>query len=151
MQKAQDIMTRAPKTVTPNVSVNELAKLLWENRLNGVPVVDTEGNLLGVVTESDLIDQTKKVHIPTVFNLLDSMIFLENPQKVDKELKKMAGTTVEDIYTKEVTCVKPDTPLDEIASIMSERKFHTIPVVADGDKLVGVIGKSDIIKTLAQS
>jgi predicted transcriptional regulator len=101
-----------------------------------------------VVTESDLIDQTKKVHIPTMISLLDSVIFLESSKKTEEEIKKMSGDTAQDICSDELISVAENTGLDEIATIMSERNVHTLPVIQD-NKLVGVIGKSDIIRSIA--
>jgi CBS domain-containing protein len=150
MLKAQDIMTNNVITVTEDMPVKELAKILSENKISGAPVIDNEGKLVGVVTESDLIDQTKKVHIPTVVSIFDSFLFLESPDRLEKDLKKMAASTVKDISSQEIVNVNKDTRLDELATLMSEKKVHTLPVV-DGDKLVGVIGKSDIIRTLAMN
>lgn len=127
--------------------VKELAQLLAKKNISGAPVVDDNNQLVGIVTESDLIDQTKKIHIPTVVTILDSHFFLESTEKMEKEIKKIAGATVQDILTQPVVTVVEATPLDEIATIMAEKKIHTIPVV-DGDQLVGIIGKRDIIKTL---
>ncbi len=149
MLTAKEIMTREVITVSPDMEVGNLAALLWEKRISGAPVVDEEGELLGVVTESDLIDQTKKVHIPTVVTILDSVFFLENPDKMDKEIKKMTGSVVKDICADELVTIDEDTPLDEIATIMAEKNLHTLPVV-HGGKLVGVVGKSDIIRTLSR-
>lgn len=147
MLTAGEIMTKEIITVTPEMGVEELASLLWEKKIGGAPVVDAQGQLLGVVTESDLIDQTKKVHIPTVLSILDSMIFLENPAKLDQEIKKMTGTRVADIYSNKPVTVKETTTLEELASIMADRRVHTLPVTSDG-RLVGVIGKSDLIRAI---
>ncbi|MCK4838236.1 MAG: CBS domain-containing protein [Desulfobulbaceae bacterium] len=147
MHTAKEIMTRKIITVELDLAVSELADLFWENRIGGAPVVDESGKLLGIVTESDLIDQSKKVHIPTIMTILDSMIFLENPAKLDKEMKKMTGTKVKDIYSNEVVTVNEDTPMSELATIMADRRMHTLPVVKD-EKIVGVIGKADIIRNL---
>lgn len=148
MLTAGEIMTRELVTVGLEMGVRELAKLLWENKIGGAPVVDAQGQLLGVVTENDLIDQNKKVHIPTVLSILDSMIFLENPHKLDQEIKKMTGTKVQDIYTTEPVTVSENTTLEELASIMADRNIHTLPVLKEG-RLVGVIGKSDLIRALS--
>jgi CBS-domain-containing membrane protein len=147
MLTAKEIMSKEVITVATDTPVNELADLLWKKKIGGVPVVDDNGKLLGVVTESDLIDQNKKVHIPTVLTILDSMIFLENPAKIDKELKKMTGSTVGDIYSTEVVTVSEETPMYEVATIMANQKVHTLPVVKN-DKVIGVIGKADIIRNL---
>ena len=147
MQKAQDIMTKNVITVTPATTVTELAQLLASNKIGGAPVLDLSDTLLGVVTESDLIDQKKKIHIPTVVTILDSVFYLENPDRMEKEIKKIAGSTVGDIYTKDPITVDEETLIDEIATLMAEKNVHTLPVMR-GDTLVGVIGKKDIIKTL---
>lgn len=140
-------MTKNVITVTPETTVTELALLLSSHNIGGVPVLDSSGILLGVVTENDLIDQKKKIHIPTVVTILDSVFYLESPDKMEKEMKKIAGSTVGDIYTKTPRTVNEDTFIDEIATLMAEKNVHTLPVMR-GDKLVGVIGKRDIIKTL---
>ncbi|MFU8818370.1 MAG: CBS domain-containing protein [Desulfurivibrio sp.] len=149
MQVAQEIMSREVVTVGPEMPVEELAALLWEKRISGAPVVDEAGRLVGVVTESDLIDQAKKLHIPTAITILEAVIFLERAQKVEQEVNKMAGSRVRDICTSNPVTVTLDTPLDEIATIMAEKHLHTLPVMDNG-RLAGVIGKSDIIRTLAR-
>jgi predicted transcriptional regulator len=83
-----------------------------------------------------------------MISILDSVIFLESSKKTEKEIQKMAGNTVKDICAMKLVSVSEDTGLDEIATIMSENKVHTLPVMKD-DKLVGVIGKSDIIRSMA--
>lgn len=148
MLTAKDIMTTNVITVRQNTSVNELAEILWKNKISGAPVLDETGKVVSVVTESDLIDQKKKVHIPTMISILDSVIFLESSKKTEKEIKKMAGNTVQDICAKDFVSVAENTGLDEIATIMSEKNLHTLPVLQDGE-LVGVIGKSDIIRSMA--
>jgi CBS domain-containing protein len=149
MLSAKEIMTTDVITVQVDTTVKEVAVKLAENRISGMPVLDAEGNLTGVVTENDLIDRTKKIHIPTMITILDSVICLESDDKVEEEIKKMTGATAGDICSRNPVTVGEDTPLDEVATIMAEKKVHTLPVVSDG-RLVGVIGKSDIIKTLAR-
>ncbi len=147
MTKVAEIMTRKVLSVTPETSLRELAKILSDNNVNGVPVVDDEGDVVGVVCESDLVEQNKPLHIPTVFVILDSIIPLENPWRLQKEFKRIAATTVRDIFSKPAVCVEPDTDLQEVARIMSEQKKYTIPVL-DRGKLVGVVGKDDVIRGL---
>ena len=149
MLTAKDIMTKEVIVAQEDFLVKDLAKILAENRISGVPVINDEGEVIGVVTENDLIDQTKKVHIPTVVTILDSILYLENPARLAKDLAKMAGARVGEICSRNFIKVDKETPLDEIATIMSEKKVHTLPVMEE-KKLVGIIGKSDIIRTLAQ-
>ena len=149
MLTAQDIMTRSVITVREDATVRELATLFLAQNISGAPVVDANGRVIGVVTESDLIFQNKKVHLPTAVAILDAFIFLESPGKTAKELKKIAGARVGDICSHDLVSVTPETGLEELATLMAEKKVHTLPVLR-GDELVGVIGKSDIIRTIAQ-
>ena len=149
MLTAKDIMSTEVITVSPDLPVKELADILFKNRISGAPVVDENGSLVSVVTESDLIDQTKKLHIPTMISILDSVLFLGSPGKIKDDIKKMSGSVVRDIASAKLITVSENTPLDEIATIMAEKKVHTLPVMSAG-RLVGVIGKADIIRTLAQ-
>lgn len=149
MLKARDIMTTEVVTVTPQTGVRELAALLLDRKISGAPVVDEAGKVLGVVTESDLVFLNKKVHLPTAVAILDAFVFLESPEKTARELKKMAGTKVGDICSQTLISVSPEASLEELATLMAEQKVHTLPVMA-GDALVGVIGKADIIRTIAQ-
>jgi predicted transcriptional regulator len=148
MLTAKDIMTTDVITVRMDTTVRELAEILWKNRISGTPVLDDDDKVTCVVTESDLIDQSKKIHIPTMISLLDSVIFLESSKKTEEDIRKMAGNSVRDICSKELISVSEETGLDEIATIMAENKVHTLPVIKD-DKLVGIIGKSDIIRSMA--
>ncbi|MCW5205945.1 CBS domain-containing protein [Desulfobulbus sp. F5] len=150
MLTAKDLMSINVIAVTAETEVRELAKILAANRISGVPVVDGLGKVIGVVTESDLIFQNKKVHIPTAFAILDAFFFLEDPEKMEKEMMKMAGTKVKDIYTSNPLTVRQDTPLEEVATLMAEKKVHTLPVLDENGQLIGVIGTSDIIRMIAE-
>jgi CBS-domain-containing membrane protein len=148
MKTAEDIMSRKVITVSETTSVKELASTLLNNKISGVPVLDTAGKLVGIVTESDLIFQNKKLKVPAVIAILDSFLFLNNPDKMEKELKKIAGATVKDLCSEKVVTVRPDTPLDEIATMMIEKKMHTLPVVSETGEMLGIVGKKDIIRTI---
>ncbi len=149
MKKAKDIMSREVKIAHLDMPVQELASLLWENKISGVPVVDDEGKVVGVVTENDLVDQNKKLHIPTMVSFLDSVIFLESAKTFEKEIKKMTGSRVRDICSEQLFTVDEDAGLEDIASLISEKGVHTLPVLR-GDTLVGVIGKADLIRVMSQ-
>ena len=147
MLKAKDIMTRDVFTVQETTTLGELAGIIMQNHISGTPVVDKKGNLKGIVTENDLISQNRRLHIPTVLRLFDAFIPL-GTSKLENEIKRISATTVGDIYTKEVVAVDEETPLENIATIMAEKKIHLLPVVK-GEKLVGIIGKKDIIKGIS--
>ena len=148
MITAEEIMTRKVVTVNKSLSIKELSKLFIENRFNGIPVTDDNDNVIGVVTQGDLIEQNKNLHIPTVIALFDAVLFLESEKKFEADVKKLTGTTVEDIYHKNAISVSPDADINQVTTLMAEKDIHTLPVL-DGDKLVGVIGKRDVIRAMA--
>lgn len=141
-------MKKTVITVTPEMTVEELGRLFIEKDISGAPVVDSEGRLLGIVTENDLISRNKRFHIPTVLRLFDAFIPLKGSIAIEKEIRKISATVVSDICTKEVITIDMDTPLEEIATIMSEKKVHLLPVLSKGE-LVGIVGKHEIIKGIA--
>ncbi len=143
MIKAKDIMTSDVITIRSDATVEELARLLIEHRFSGVPVVNENGDLVGIVTEHDLISKNKRLHIPTVIRLFDAYIMLGSG-KMEDEMKKMAASTVEDICTKDVVSINEETTLEEIATIMSEKNIHLLPVLRD-KAVVGIVGKVDIV------
>ncbi len=150
MLKAKDIMSSSVLTVKMSTSIAEVAEIFHDNSIGGAPVVDDEGKLVGIITESDLIDQNKKLHIPTVVAIFDAVVYLESLRKFEEELRKMTGNKVKDLCSTDVVTVDADTPVNEIASIMADSHFHTIPVL-DNALLVGVVGKDDIVKTMAST
>ena len=147
MKTARDIMTRNVVTVKKDQPISDLSKLFIENHFNGVPVLDDAGKVIGVVTQSNLIEQNKNLHIPTVIALFDAVLFLESEKKFESDVKKLTGSKIEDIYHKKPITVSPDTDLSEITTIMAEKDVHTLPVLED-DKLVGIIGKKDVLRAL---
>lgn len=149
MLTARDIMTKDVITVKKDTKVSELAEIFTMNGISGTPVVDDSLKVIGVVTESDLVEQSKSLHLPTVFTILDSVIFLESAKHFENELKRMTGAKVEDIYTENPITVSPDAPVREIATIMAEKRVYTIPVI-DRGKLVGIIGKADVVRASAK-
>lgn len=150
VKQAKDIMNKNVIAVKPHTSVKELGKLFIDNNISGTPVVDENGTLYGIVTENDLISKEKRFHIPTIIRIFDAIIPLEGSSKVEKEIRKMAATIVDDICTREVITVEENTPLHDIASIMTERKIHLLPVVRKS-RLIGIIGKKDIIRAIAEA
>lgn len=149
MLKVRDIMTTDVVSVKKETTIRELAELFTAHRVGSIPVVDDSGSLIGIVTESDLIEQDKSLHIPTVISLFDWVIYLESEKKFEKELQKMTGQTVGDIYTDTVETVTPDTLVSDVADLMSSKKLHALPVV-EGRRLVGMVSRIDLIKTMVK-
>lgn len=145
--KVKDIMTKRVVVVSPETAITEVAKLLLEKHINGVPVVDRDGRVVGIICQSDLIAQQKKLPLPSVFNLLDSFIPLRSTAKFEQEVLKISATTASRAMTANPVTVGPETSLEDAATLMVNRNFHTLPVVDNGI-LVGIVGKEDILRTI---
>ena len=149
MLTASDIMTKNVITVKPDTSIEELSSLLVKNEISGVPVVDDAGALYGIVTENDLISRNKRLHIPTVVSFLDAAIYLESSKKFEQEVKRLTATKVADICVRKVISIAEETTVVDIATLMAEKKVYLIPVVRNG-KVVGIVGKRDVVKAVAR-
>ncbi len=148
MLKVKDIMTKKVVTVTKETTVLELAGIYAKQHISSLPVLDQNGDLIGIVTETDLVEQDKNLHIPTVISIFDWVIYLESDKKFEKELKKMTGKSVGDIYSSEVVTVSPEASISDVADLLISRKITAIPVVKGG-KLVGIISRIDLIRSMA--
>jgi CBS domain-containing protein len=149
MLHARDIMTTEVLTVSPETSISELSKILENRKIGGLPVVDKGGRLLGVITQSDLVDRARDLELPPAINILDFHFYLQIPSHLLQRVEKMLGTTVGDCMTSNPVTVAPDTPVAGIAALMAKQKMHTIPVL-EGGKIVGVIGKMDLVRAMAR-
>jgi CBS domain-containing protein len=147
MKTAKEIMTPDPVTVSPEMEISQAAEILLEKKINGVPVIDSSGKLVGILCQSDLIAQQKKLPIPSVFTFLDGIISFSSMKQLEKEAKKITATTVADAMTKNPVTVQPGTSIETVAELMIDQKFHTLPVL-DGKNLVGIVGKEDVLRTL---
>jgi CBS domain-containing protein len=146
MIKAKDIMTRDVISVSPDLEITQAAQILLENGINGLPVIRGT-KLVGILCQSDLIAQQKNLPMPSLFTLLDGIIPLGSTKNFEKAIKKMAATTVAEAMTPDPVTVNPGTEIQDIATLMIDKNFHTIPVTDNGE-LVGIIGKEDILKTI---
>ena len=149
MLKAKDIMTRNVHTVSTDTEVEELARLFVETGVSAMPVLDDQGALQGIVTETDLVEQNKPLHIPTVISIFDWVLYLESEKDFREQVQKMTARKVGEIATREVVTCTPETPVSEIAALMVDHKAHLIPVVEEG-KVVGVVARLDIIRAMGR-
>ncbi len=147
MLKAKDIMTSEIISVSPDTEIVNAARILLEKRINGLPVIDASGRLVGILCQSDLVAQQKTIPLPSVFTLLESYIPLTSMKRIDKEVEKISALTVKQAMTPNPVTVEPETDIEDIAQLMVDNKYHTLPVM-EGNRLVGIVGKEDVLKTL---
>jgi CBS domain-containing protein len=149
--KAKDIMSTNLLTFKKNTPVKEAAEKLAERNISGAPVVDDKGNLIGIVTDSDLIMPDVRFHFPTYIELLDGYIYLPSSlERFEEEFKKAIGAKVGDVMTADVITVDENTSVEDIATLMIEKDISRFPVMSDG-KLVGIVTKIDIVKAISKS
>lgn len=149
MLTAKDIMTRNTVTLTPETEITTAVKTLLDNKINGAPVI-REGKVVGVLCQSDLVAQQKKITLPSFFTLLDGIFPLSSHAELDAEIRKVAAMKVEDAMTEDVVTITPDTSIEDIAGYMADKKLYTLPVIDENGELVGVVGKEDVLKTLLE-
>jgi CBS domain-containing protein len=146
----REIMDRNPVTVHPDTPVEEVVAALRNHELPGLPVVDAEGRVVGMVTEADLVlpDEEGDLHIPHYINLFGGTIFLEPLSRFEDRLRKAFASKASDMMTSDPDTVSPDTTVQEAARIIHESGHNRLPVVEDG-RLVGVVTRLDVLGALA--
>jgi CBS domain-containing protein len=144
-----DVMTHNPVTVNPQTALKEAIKLLAENKISGLPVVDEGGKLVGVISETDLMWQETGVEPPPYIMLLDSVIYLQNPARYEKEIHKALGQTVAEVMSDKPIAIESNRSVKEAAHIMHEKKIRRLPVLDRQGQLVGIITRGDIIRMMA--
>jgi CBS domain-containing protein len=143
----RDIMTPDPVTVPPTMSVTEAARLMIDRHIGALPVVD-EGKLVGLVTEGDLIMKDIKLQYPTYIHLLDGFImYPPSTTRFEHELKKAVAATVGDVMTADPHTTQADASIEDVATLLVDRDVSRLPVL-DGDKLVGMVTKSDVLRSI---
>ncbi|PYZ94682.1 hypothetical protein CR194_03890 [Salipaludibacillus keqinensis] len=145
---AKDIMTTSVVSVTLDDSVKTCAKLLMEHQFSGLPVIDEKGQLVGIVTESDLIKRASNVRSPAVLELLGGLIYLDNPNKYIDELKRAMAEKVKDLMSTKVVTINEDDTIEQAATTLLAKKFKRLPVVDSEGKVVGIISRRDILSYL---
>ena len=144
-----EIMTREPIVVTPTTPLKEAIQVLAERHISGLPVVDEQGVLVGVISESDLMWQETGAEPPPYVMVLDSIIYLQNPHKYEQEIHKALGQTVGEVMTSHVITIRSNKSLPEAAQALQQKQVHRLPVVDDAGKLIGILTRGDIIRAMA--
>jgi CBS domain-containing protein len=144
-----DVMSRDPIMVKPQTPIKEAIKILAEQRISGLPVVDDAGSLVGVISETDLLWQETGVEPPVYIMFLDSVIFLENPARHEQELHKALGQTVGEVMSTNPVTVESDQPLRKAAKLMQEKSIRRLAVVNDQGKVIGILTPGDIVRAMA--
>ena len=145
--RAIDVMVHDVATVRPDTDVADATKLLAEHDVSALPVLDQDGNLIGILSEADLIHRAE---IGTEKHRSWWLEAVTGATTLAEEFAKSHGKKVGEVMTTGVISVTEDTPLSEIAALFERRRIKRVPVVKDG-KLVGIVSRSNLIQALASA
>ena len=155
--KVREVMTIDVVTLNGFMSVREAAKILAECNISGAPVIDIEGKLVGMLTETDILKSVKsaadEVHMvfPNTHTIGVMFEMAEGKTEIMKAFEEQANTVVMDVMTRGVVTCRQGTNLNEVASILVKKGINRLPVVDDEDHVVGIITRGDIVRAFAQN
>ncbi len=141
----REIMSTPVLTVGLDATVAEIAEKLRTNRVSGLVVVDQAQRMVGVVGEGDLLYRVARPHLPPHVEVLGSIFYLQTPSRLEKLMRRIAGTVARDIMSTRVVSVTEETLIEDVASLMIERKVRRIPVVREGCP-VGIVTRGDVVR-----
>lgn len=148
--KARDIMLTDVITVKKDTTIEEIAHILSEKSISGVPVVDDDNKVVGIVSQKDLLYKDIEPHFPPLVEILGGLVFLKGVKQYNEELRKLVATRAEEIMTRRVITVEEDTEVERIADLMVEKDINRVPVV-NNSRLVGIISRADIVRYIAKT
>jgi CBS domain-containing protein len=141
-------MTHNVITVRSDTSVVAIARILRDNAISGVPVIDAEGTICGIITELDLIARHARPHFPSYIAFLESRIYLESTKRYRESMRHILATTAGELMTSPVVTVGPDMDVQDLATMMIERRLNPVPVVGEDGRLVGIVSHTDVLELL---
>jgi CBS domain-containing protein len=145
--KASEIMTRGPISVTPEATIAEAARLMLQHRVSGLPVTDSNGLVVGVVTEGDLL---RRAETGTERHRARWLEFLVGPGRLAGDYIDAHARKVGEVMTSEVTVAAPQDDLAGVVRLMEKRHIKRIPIV-DDRKLVGIVSRADLVRALVHN
>ncbi len=146
----KDVMTEDVLTVRADDMVDKAARMLVDNKISGLPVVDEQNHVLGIITENDLMIKAKEFRVPYYLTLFDSIIFLENPIRFNNDLKKYTALYVKEAMTRKVITVREDSTISDAVALMQKHRINRVPVVRH-NQLIGIVTRNDILKAMVKT
>ena len=148
--KVRDVMTADVAVARLPTPVSEIARLMDERDVSGIPVVDDERRVIGLVTDLDLIARNTRLDPPLFFQLLDARIPLETPAHYQKRLRHMLGTEARDVMSEDVETIGPDESGEALAELFLRTRANPVPVVEEG-RLVGIVSRADLLRLMREA
>lgn len=147
-KKAKDVMTTTVVSVKQNEEIKKVATILLASKIGGLPVIDDEDRVVGIISETDIIKKQKKIKSPQFITLLQGIVFLDNMSYFQEDIKDIAAYKVEQIMSTDVITVNEEDSFDKVANLMIKESINRVPVVDNNKKLKGIICRYDIIRAM---
>lgn len=145
----RDVMRREVPIAGVSASVGELARLMVDHRVPGVPIID-EGELVGIVTEGDLIQREANVDIPAVATLFDAVLMADAGEPFEEELRHVLATTAGELMSSPVISIRDIATVSELATLMMQQRVNPVPVVDDARRIVGLATRTGLVEMIAR-
>lgn len=145
---AKDIMTTEVIIANREDSIVSVAKLLIEEKIGGMPVVDENNKVVGIISETDIMKKEKYVEAPQAINILQGLLFFDDFKQMEQDIKRIAAYKVKELMSTEIVKVHEDDKFDDVANIMIKKSINRVPVVDSTNALKGIICRYDIIKAM---
>jgi len=144
-----DIMDTDTPTVAPEDTVEAVLRVMHDHELSGIPVVNSGGRCVGIITEADLVmaGEDSDLHLPHYFELFGGLVFLESMDHFEERLRKATAALARDLMTEDPVTIEPSATVQEAARLISRSKHNRLPVVEHG-RLVGVVTRVDVLEAL---
>lgn len=147
-KRAKDIMTTDVIVANKNDIIANVANLLIKEKIGGLPVVDEESKVVGIISETDIMKKESHVDSPRMLNFLQEIVFLDDMKKFEDEMRAIAAYKVEDLMSKDIITVNENDTFDYVANVMINKSINRVPVVDEENVLKGIICRYDIIKAM---
>lgn len=147
--RVTEIMTAQIATVEPETPIAEVARLMASADISGVPVIDpANGELVGLITEMEMIERQTKFGMPTYTRVLDATFVIAERDSEEK-LARILATTAGELMQETVYSIREDASIEEVATLMFERKVNPVPVISLDGQVIGIVSRSDIVRLMA--
>ena len=143
--KVSDVMTRRVVSVTPEATIRHAIRLMLDNHISGLPVIDDKAKLVGIVSEGDFLRRSEIGTERKRSRWLDALL---GPGQPANDYVHSHGLKVKEVMTRKPITVQEDTPLDQVVHLMERRSVKRLPVVR-GEKVVGVVSRANLMRALA--
>ena len=144
------IMSPDVITVTPDTPLSEVARLMAAQGVSGVPVVDPrDGTMVGMITELDMVEREARVPAPASTLLFHALLVFQR-QGIEEHLKTILATRAEELMERTVYSIREDASIQEVATLMFERKVNPVPVISLDDELIGIVSRADVVRLMAR-